>query len=78
MNNGNESAYPNKFGALTEQGLTKREVFAATALQGLLANPKLAETRNDVIAMAVRAADELIIELEKDFVAEAKIATDSK
>lgn len=43
MDNGNESAYPltedsPKFGPRTWLGLTKREYFAAMAMQGLCAN----------------------------------------
>jgi hypothetical protein len=42
-------------------GLTKREYFAAMALQGLLANPFLTETHDETIAMTcIDAADALI------------------
>ena len=44
-------------------GLTKRELFAAMAMQGILAN---AETHSvDAAADAVALADELIAELDK-------------
>jgi hypothetical protein len=43
-------------------GLTKREYFAVMALQGLLSNSKPVK---DIVAVAVNAADELIIELNK-------------
>lgn len=50
-------------------GLSKREVFAGMALQGILANRQYDPPRRknlDGMAMdAVSAADELIIELER-------------
>lgn len=44
-------------------GLTKREFFAAAALQGLLANPQSSGGYHP--GNAVRLADQLIIELNK-------------
>jgi len=43
MNNQNIPAFPAPAGVshITEQGMTLRDYFAAKALQGLLANPKL-------------------------------------
>lgn len=58
----NEPAYPNKFVPIL-YGLTKREYFAAMALQGLLANNKV-EHKYCVIS-AVEYADDLIEELNK-------------
>jgi hypothetical protein len=43
------------------QGLTKREYFAAMALQGLLANPNISVVTSD----AVLYADRLIAELNQ-------------
>lgn len=45
------------------QGLTKREYFAAAALQGILASPKPMPDNGAVIA--VKMADALILELNK-------------
>ncbi len=47
---------------IIETGLTKRELFAAMALQGLLANP---EQGSGLAAEAVKAADALIDVLNK-------------
>ena len=48
------------------QGLTKREYFAAKALQGYCSNPHLNRWGLDSLAnLSVRVADELIKELER-------------
>lgn len=49
------------------KGLTKREYFAAMAMQGWLASYTPAETAKEeyVAAFAVRCADALLAELEK-------------
>lgn len=69
MSNGNESAYPNELasptndGYLSTAGLTKRELFAAMAMQGLLArNDMTSEAR---AIYAIEHADDLIATLEK-------------
>ena len=76
MNRANEPAYPVPLGAeeglaagMNPNGLTKREHFAALAMQGILANPiydpprraKLGGMSEDAVA----AADALLAELEK-------------
>ena len=51
-----------------ETGLTKREMFALSAMQGLMANasPKFGGSASDSVAhTAVRYADELLKALEK-------------
>jgi hypothetical protein len=49
-----------------QDGLTKREYFAAAALQGLLAYPNNGESDTETLAKcAVVFADQLIIELNK-------------
>ena len=58
----NEPAYPNKFVPILYR-LTKREYFAAMALQGLLANDSGLITSKAIDA--VKAADALIEELNK-------------
>lgn len=53
---------------ISEPGLTKRELFAAAALQGLLANPSLDDDRYrpyDVACAAVAVADLLIFRLNE-------------
>jgi hypothetical protein len=47
-------------------GLTKRELFAAMAMQGIQANPDCSGWAHaDIAGAAVRAADALIAELNK-------------
>ncbi len=47
-------------------GLTKREFFAAAALQGLCANPKFSELSSEYLAVYAREhADETLAQLEK-------------
>ncbi len=69
MDNGNESAYPltedsPKFGPRTWLGLTKREYFAAMAMQGMTSNNSI--TVETVAAWAVQYADALLAELGKE------------
>ena len=54
-------------GPLFATGLTKRELFAAMAMQGALANPKAvnADDAALVAAVAVECADALLAELAK-------------
>jgi hypothetical protein len=75
MMNGNDPVYPSYF--LPEQynpefGITKRELFAAMAMQGILAKPE--EGRQFPIhinvAEAIAYADELINQLSKNPIAE--------
>lgn len=47
-----------------DSGLTKREYFAALAMQGLVNNPETTNV-NDIAATAVQYADALISELNK-------------
>jgi len=60
------NAFPRMFGNDAPQdGLTKREYFAAMALQGLLAYPNNVNVTQDIVKGAVIMADQLIIELNK-------------
>ena len=59
----NEPAYPNKQ-VSSWKGLTKREYFAAMAMQGLLADYE-SEYIEDYSKYAVKLADALIEELNK-------------
>ena len=69
MSNKNEPAFPGKRvnGVFTEsfEGLTKREYFAAMAMTGLVAYSFSTDSR-EASALAVRHADALIAELEKN------------
>lgn len=67
-NTGNESAYPlhPESGERNENGLTKRELFAAMAMQGLMANscPEINEMTYEQIASAyLIQADALLTQL---------------
>lgn len=77
MSNGNTPAFPiieesksegcdgatYMTGTAVSFGLTKREMFAMAALQGILAKPEV--SMNYAAEDAVKFADELIAELEK-------------
>lgn len=67
---GSEPAYPCKAQSFTpERGFTKREVLAAMAMQGLLANSRHFAWRMDaerVAEVAVEHADALLAELAKE------------
>lgn len=70
MMKGNESVYPIVVtGPMCEvhEGLTKRELFAAMAMQGILMQEQSATVLSDdeIAAAAVRQADALIKELGK-------------
>lgn len=54
ITNPNDTAFPDQH--LIGQGLTKREFFAAMAMQGLLSNPNI----SCVTSLAVLFADQLI------------------
>ena len=71
MNNGGECAYPifynDEHRFIFQNGLTKRELFAAMAMQGILARPGMViEDRIYVSQFSVAAADSLIAALEKE------------
>jgi hypothetical protein len=69
--NGNDKAYPigtDRF--VCEWGLTKRELIAAMAMQGLLACPSYIQTVEVIASTSIRAADALIEQLAADPVAE--------
>ena len=67
----NEAAYPistDRF--IVERGLTKRELIAAMAMQGMLANPTFGCPKNVAAQHATQYADALIERLNADPVAE--------
>lgn len=68
MKNADRAAYAPGFGESEQDamGLTKREHFAAMAMQGLLANSSLTLTTHHQYAVeALRVADELLQCLEE-------------
>lgn len=66
ITNPNDTAFPDQH--LIGQGLTKREFFAAKAMQGLIHNREYFFNENIffIAATAVKIADELIQELNKN------------
>lgn len=58
-----DHAFPRKLGYNMSDGLSKRQYFAAVALQGLLAYSEYLP--HDCVARSVKLADQLIIELNK-------------
>lgn len=63
--NENDCAFPNPSrGFENNKGLTKRELIAAMAMQGLCSNPGIKPGLN-VEQFSVRMADALLAELEK-------------
>ena len=73
MTTGNLPAYPIEAEKTYYLGLTKRELFAAMAMQGMAANPAdnyLAEVDGKIVNVtskyAVEYADTLIAELNKE------------
>jgi hypothetical protein len=60
-----DHAFPRKLGYGFSEGLSKREYFAAMALQGILSHLTIKVNAEDVTKAAVLVADQLIIELNK-------------
>lgn len=58
--------YPEAFGNPINNGLSKRELFAAMAMQGLCANPTVNFATSEVERLARKRADGLISELNRD------------
>jgi hypothetical protein len=69
MTNGNEPAFghgfSNEYGDHEVPGLTKREYFAAMAMQGMLANPEIEDSFKTISSSAVDVADYIIEALNK-------------
>lgn len=85
MKNSDQPAYPQCFpladmqSGMANPGLTKRELFAAMAMQGICAN---GDCRLDGMALraekAVKQSDALLAELDKENVCEWKWDTEAK
>jgi hypothetical protein len=65
MNNADLSAMPSRGDGKQWDGLTKRELFAAMALQGLCADPSMRSIYAHAAGHAVGLADALLAELER-------------
>jgi hypothetical protein len=70
MENKDQSAFPMKEGKqangqprYAQYGLTKREYFAAMAMQGILANPECNASIEGYVKDAIKYADELLTQL---------------
>lgn len=69
MTNPTDPAFPVSSGGALFDGLTKRELFAAMAMQGMLASPDpmtMAAKTEKICEWSVNAADMLIEALEKE------------
>ena len=64
MTNPNDPAFPVISGEHLS-GLTKREYFAACAMQGLLAAPRTCEVNDDLVEVALSCANALIFKLNQ-------------
>jgi galactose-1-phosphate uridylyltransferase len=65
--NGNDAIYPMATeGDGFNDGLTKRELIAAMAMQGLLACPSYIQTVEVLASTSIKAADALIARLSAD------------
>lgn len=61
-----DCAFPHETSSCDESGLTKRELLAGMAMQGLLANPVFADwTAERSASQAVSHADELLKQLNQ-------------
>lgn len=67
MKNSEDPAYPNNYGG-NRSGLTKREYFAAKAMQGILSSVishlPSADGRKNICQDAIKFADELLNQLD--------------
>jgi hypothetical protein len=61
MTHTTESAFPNE----KSYGMNKLELFSAIALQGILANPEIDLSYDNMADMAVKSAVALIVALNK-------------
>jgi len=72
MNNSKQPAFPHQRDTEgfkeTDGGLTKREYFAAMAMQGICANPtaQIKPHGRDIAVIAIECADELLKRLENE------------
>lgn len=64
MTNGNDSIYNSEQGP--QDGLTKREYFAAMAMQGLLLSTGMDDSYTNTARVAVKQADALIVSLNAE------------
>lgn len=69
MSNGNDMAFPVDYTQTPNNtyqlGLTKRELFAGMAMQGIISSLDMKVPNTDVAVAAVKMADQLLKELAK-------------
>jgi hypothetical protein len=65
MENGNKTAFPSDIHRYTDGGLTKREYFAAMAMQAYVNNYYGEEDETMQAIRSVKMADALLAELDK-------------
>lgn len=65
MKNGNKPAYPYVMNGGLQDGLSKREYFAAMAMQGMLAASWYILDPEKMSELALRHTDALLLELDK-------------
>lgn len=65
MKNSESGAFPSNTIIGREDGLTKREYFAALAMQGILASTSNSFSVEQVIDVAITLADKLLSKLEQ-------------
>ena len=65
MTNPNDCAFPADYRTQSDGGLTKREYFAAMAMQGIITSPQTAATWEKIVEVSIKVADLLIEELNK-------------
>jgi len=70
ITNGDDSIHNSEQGP--QDGLTKREAIAMAAMQGMIAHPSVEGTTSSICIQAVRYADALIAELNKEVANEAR------
>ena len=66
MTNAESPAYPISHNGMVWDGLTKREYFAAMAMQGILASNRTQKTETSLSKLAVYYADALIKALNEN------------
>lgn len=66
MKNPDKPSIPTKVQGTRYYGLSKREYFAAMAMQGLLANSSVVIKESNIAQGAVMLADQLLNELEDE------------
>jgi hypothetical protein len=64
MENGKQSAFTGIVNEAYQHGLTKREYFAGLAMQGILSDGGIVNSKSHIAEQAVNLANELLKQLE--------------